>query len=131
LLMESWVSFSVSFIWPTAFTFILLNSERMRREPGTIYSARSRDPVARAVGDYVNASRLTGVVLYRHAGYAQHDRRKSYDPYPHFAGSRLCFNHQILSQQSPANHLLADPGRSESIYQLHQSAGTNHPANQN
>src|SRR6266478_7560374 len=129
--MESWVSFSGASTWPTGFTSILQSSERMRREPGTISPARSRDPRERAAGDNVDAGRLAGAFIYGHEGCAQHDGRKSYYAYPDFAGSRLRLDHKIISQQSSSNHLLADRGRSESIYQLHQSAGANRPANQN
>src|SRR5437016_5294361 len=128
--MESWASSLVFCTLLTAFTSISPNSAGMKREPRTIPPARSRYPRERAAGDHVHAGRPAGALLYRDARRAEYDRWQSDHAHANAAGSWICLDHQILSQQPAADHLLADDNRQESLHQLHQPAGENHPANQ-
>jgi len=102
----------------------------MKREPRTIPPARSRYPRERAAGDYVDACRHAGAVVHRDARRVEHDGREFDDAYPHAAGGGIRFDNKIFSEQSAAYDVLVNGAWPQSLHQLHQPAGKNHPAKQ-
>jgi hypothetical protein len=102
----------------------------MKREPRTIPPARSRYPRERAAGDYVDARRHTRALVYRNARRPEHDRWESNNAYSHTSGGGIRSGDKIFSKQSAAHNLLPDHRRPQSLHQLHQPAGKNHPAKQ-
>src|SRR6266498_1561523 len=126
--MESWGGSLERCTWRLECICISPKSAGMKRESRTIPPARSRYTRERAAGNYVHARRHTRAVVYRNARRLEHDGRKFDDAHPHLAGSRIRFGDEIFPEQSAVDDMFPYPGRSESFHQLHQSAGTNHPA---
>jgi len=102
----------------------------MKREPRTIPPARSRYPRERAAGDYVDAGRYAGALIYRDARCLEHDGWEFNNAYPHATRSGICFGDKIFSEQSAAYDVLVNGSRPQSLHQLHQPAGKNYPAKQ-
>lgn len=100
----------------------------MKREPRTIPPARSCYSRERAAGDYVHARCHAGAVVHGNARRVEYDGRQFDDAHPDASGGGVRFHHEIFSEQSAANDVLANTRWSESFHQLHQPAGTNHPA---
>ena len=100
----------------------------MKREPRTVPPARSRNTRERATGDYVDAGRHTGAVIYGDARCVEHDGRKFDDAYPDAAGGGVCVDHEIVSEQSATDDVFLDGTRAKSVCQLHQSAGADYSA---
>src|SRR5690349_24165126 len=128
--MESWVFSLASCTWPMESICISLNLAGMKREPRTIPPARSRYPRERAAGDYVDARRHAGAVVHGDARRVEHDGWEFDNAYPNAAGGGIYFGDEIFSEQSAAYDVLVNCGRPQSLHQLHQPAGKNHPAKQ-
>src|SRR2546423_714826 len=124
----SWVFSSACCTWRMEYICISPKSAGMKREPRTIPPARSRYTRERAAGDYVHARCFAGAVVHGDARRAEYDRWKFDNAHPHVAGGWLRFDNKIFSKQSAIDDLLVDCGRSESLHQLHQPAGTDHSA---
>src|SRR4029077_94938 len=122
--MESWALSSACCTWRMECICISPNSAGMKREPRTIPPARSRYPRERAAGDYVDARRYAGALVYGNARCVEHDGWKFDDAHSHAAGGGVRFDNEILSQQSAAYDVLVNCRRSKSFHELHQSAGT-------
>lgn len=99
----------------------------MRREHGTLFTARPCDSREGAAGDHVHAGRFTGIVFHGNAGCAGDDGREFDDAYQSSAAGRLCPGGKILPKPEAFNDLLADGLRTKSVCRIHQSPGKDRP----
>ena len=91
----------------------------MRREPGTLFTARPCHTRERAAGHYVPAGGHAGDVLYGTARRPGHDRRQFDYTHQGPAAGRLYLRGKIVPKPPSLNDLLAHGFRAKGVYGIH------------